>query len=114
MLERSEVTIGPAGKYVDTYAFADGGLKVRLQALSLAYQAFDKGQRVSHPAIVENKRLGEVLPFTKSQQDARPSVRVKTGRRDRLRGRTQREAAGQTHELVDKLMSGAVSASSRP
>ena len=26
MLERSEVTIGLAGKYVDTYAFADGGL----------------------------------------------------------------------------------------
>jgi hypothetical protein len=31
MLERSEVTIGLAGKYVDTYAFADGGLEVRWQ-----------------------------------------------------------------------------------
>jgi hypothetical protein len=78
MLERDEVTIGLAGKYVDTYAFADGGLEVRWQGMSLPYRAFDKDQRVSHAAIVENKRLGEVLAFIKSQQEARPSVRVKT------------------------------------
>ena len=33
---------------------------------------FDKLQRVSHAAIVENKRLGEVLAWIKEQQDARP------------------------------------------
>ena len=33
---------------------------------------------MSHAAIVENKRLGEVLAFIKRQQDARPSPRVKT------------------------------------
>ena len=80
MLERNQATIGLAGKYVDTYAFADGGLEVRWQGLSLPYKAFDKDQRVSHAAIVENKRLGEVLAFIKSQQDARASVRVKTNR----------------------------------
>ena len=33
---------------------------------------------MSHAAIALNKRLGEVLAFIKSQQDARPSVHVKT------------------------------------
>jgi hypothetical protein len=91
MLERNETTIGLAGKYVDTYAFADGGLEVRWQGLPLPYKAFDKDQRVTHAAIVENKRLSEVLAFIKSQQDERRPPRVlsnsekvgyrKTGRR---------------------------------
>ena len=75
MLERNDTTIGLAGKYVDTYAFADGGLEVRWKGLSLPYKVFDKDQRVSHAAIVENKRLGEVLAFIKSQQDVHASVR---------------------------------------
>ena len=103
MLERSEVTIGLAGKYVDTYAFADGGLEVRWQGLSLPYKAFDKDQRVSHAAIVENKRLGEVLAFIKNQQDARPSVRVKTNSEKTGYQKTGRKPPGKTR-LVDKLM----------
>jgi hypothetical protein len=39
---------------------------------SLPYSAFDKLQRVSHAAIVENKRLGEVLAWIKEQQDRQP------------------------------------------
>ncbi|HVI19331.1 MAG TPA: ISNCY family transposase, partial [Gaiellales bacterium] len=77
MLERNGTTVRLAGKYVDTYAFADGGLEVRWQGLPLPYKAFDKDQRVTHAAIVENKRLGEVLAFIKSQQDLRPP-RLKT------------------------------------
>ena len=103
MLERNEVTIGLAGKYVDTYAFADGGLEVRWQGLSLPYRAFDKDQRVSHAAIVENKRLGEVLAFIKSQQDARPSVRVKTNSERIGYQKTGRKPPGK-RRLVDKLM----------
>ena len=103
MLERNEVTIGLAGKYVDTYAFADGGLEVRWQGLSLPYRAFDKDQRVSHAAIVENKRLGEVLAFIKSQQDARPSVRVKTNSEKIGYQKTGRKPPGK-RRLVDKLM----------
>src|SRR5215204_985111 len=103
MLERSEVTIGLAGKYVDTYAFADGGLEVRWRGLSLPYKAFDKDQRVSHAAIVENKRLGEVLAFIKSQQDARPSVRVKTNSEKTGYQKTGRKPPGKPR-LVDKLM----------
>jgi hypothetical protein len=97
------VTIGLAGKYVDTYAFADGGLEVRWQGLSLPYRAFDKDQRVSHAAIALNKRLGEVLAFIKSQQDARPSVRVKTNSEKTGYQKTGRKPPGKPR-LVDKLM----------
>ena len=78
MLEENEVTRGLAGQYVDTYAFADGRLEVRWKGLSLPYRVFDKDQRVTHAAIVENKRLGEVLAFIKSQQEQLPPPKVKT------------------------------------
>lgn len=97
MLERNDVTAGLAGKYVDTYAFADGRLEVRWQGLSLPYTAFDKDQRVSHAAIVENKRLGEVLAFIKSQQDLRPPPRPKTNSEKngyRKRGRSRPDRTG--------------------
>lgn len=103
MLERNEATIGLAGKYIDTYAFADGGLEVRWQGLSLPYRAFDKNQRVSHAAIALNKRLGEVLAFIKSQQDARPPPRVKTNSERIGYQKTGRKPPGR-RRLVDKLM----------
>jgi hypothetical protein len=39
---------------------------------------FDKDQRVAPAAIVENKRLREVLAFIKSQQDQRAPPRLMT------------------------------------
>jgi hypothetical protein len=36
----------------------------------MANAVFDKLQRVSHAAIIENKRLGEVLAWTEERQDA--------------------------------------------
>ena len=103
MLERTEAAVGLAGEYVDTYAFADGGLEVRWRGLLLPYRAFDKDQRVSQAAIVENKRLGEVLAFIKSQQDARPSVHVKTNSEKTGYQKTGRKPPGK-RRLVDKLM----------
>jgi hypothetical protein len=44
------------------------------QGRSLPYSAFDKLQRVSHAAIVENKRLGEILAWIKEQQDRQPGL----------------------------------------
>jgi hypothetical protein len=76
---------------------------VRWQGLSLPYRAFDKDQRVSHAAIVENKRLGEVLAFIKSQQDARPSPHVKTNSERIGYQKTGRKPPGK-RRLVDKLM----------
>ena len=60
------------GKMVEIYDFPDGRLEVRWKGRSLPYFAFDKLQRVSHAAIVENKRLGEILAWIKEQQDRQP------------------------------------------
>ncbi len=78
MLERNDISIGLVGKYVDTYDFADGRLDVRWKGCALPYTVFDKDQRVTHTAITENKRLGEVLSWIKSRQDElRPAPRIK-------------------------------------
>ncbi|WP_041679335.1 ISNCY family transposase [Rhizobium etli] len=78
MLEESEVTRGLAGRYVETYAYADGRLDVRWKGHSLPYKVFDKDQRVTHAAIVENKRLGDVLAYIKERQEqqSKPDVRT--------------------------------------
>jgi hypothetical protein len=78
MLEETEVTRGLVGRYVETYAFADGRLEVRWKGHSLPYRVFDKDQRVTHAAIIENKRLGDVLAYIKQRQDQRPEPKVKT------------------------------------
>jgi transposase len=62
------------GKMVDIYDFPDGRLEVRWKGRPLPYSVFDKLQRVSHAAIVENKRLGEVLAWIKEQQDRQPRL----------------------------------------
>jgi hypothetical protein len=41
----------------------------------LSYSVFDHLQRVSHAAIIENKRLGEVLAWIKQQQENAPLAR---------------------------------------
>jgi len=78
MLEETEVTRGLAGRYVETYAYADGRLDVRWKGHSLPYRTFDKDQRVTHAAITENKRLSDVLAYIKERQDQRPTPVVKT------------------------------------
>ncbi|RWK25040.1 MAG: ISNCY family transposase [Mesorhizobium sp.] len=79
LLEKNDISCGLVGKYVDVYEFADGRLDVRWKACSLPYTVFDKEQRVTHTAITENKRLGEVLSWIKAQQDeARPAPKIKT------------------------------------
>src|ERR1700736_386021 len=62
------------GKMVEIYDFPDGRLEVRWKGRSLPYSAFDKLQRVSHAAIVENKRLGEILAWIKEQKDRQPRL----------------------------------------
>lgn len=75
MLEETDVTRGLVGRYVETYAYADGRLDVRWKGHCLAYKTFDKDQRVTHAAITENKRLGDVLAYIKERQ-AEPSAPV--------------------------------------
>jgi len=79
MLEKNQLSCGLVGKYVDIYEFADGHVDVRWKACSLPYTVFDKEQRITHTAITENKRLGEVLSWIKAQQDeSRPAPKIKT------------------------------------
>jgi transposase len=78
MLEETDITRGLVGRYVETYAFADGRLEVRWKGHALSYRVFDKDQRVTHAAITENKRLGDVLAYIKERQDQRPPPKVKT------------------------------------
>jgi hypothetical protein len=53
-------------------------LEVRSNGLLLPYSIFSKDQRVSHTAIVENKRLGHALALIKAQQDRHFKAKVKT------------------------------------
>jgi hypothetical protein len=66
------------GQYVDLYDFADGRLEARCKGQVLPYRVFDKDQRVSHAAIVENKRLGHALSIIKAHQDLKYPPKVKT------------------------------------
>lgn len=68
------------GKYVDSYAFPDGGLEFRWQGVSLPYSIFDKDQRVTHAAITENKHLSAVLEHIKAEQDKAPPKPRRAGK----------------------------------
>ena len=78
VLELTELSKGLAGKYVELYDFADHPLEVRWNGKLLPYQVFSKDQRVTHTAVVENKRLGHALAIVKAQQDTRHMPTVMT------------------------------------
>ena len=78
ILDRSALSVDLGGQYVDLYDFADGRLEVRWKGQVLPYRVFDKDQRVSHTAIIENKRLGHALAIIKAQQDLKYVPKVKT------------------------------------
>ncbi len=48
------------------------------KAFLFPYRVFSKDQRVSHTAIVENKRLGHALALVKAQQDIKRETKVLT------------------------------------
>jgi hypothetical protein len=78
ILQRNANSEDLGGEYVDVYDFPDGRLEVRSRGLLLPYRVFCKDQRVSHTAIVENKRLGHALALIKAQQDSHFEVKTKT------------------------------------
>jgi hypothetical protein len=78
-----------------------GRLEIRWKGLPLSYSVFDHLQRVSHAAIIENKRLGEVLAWIKQQQDKHPHYR------GNLAGpRRSNQKAGLMKDRVDRLAQG--------
>ena len=78
ILEETPLTAGLIGKYVEIYEFPDGRLEVRWKGVALAHRVFDKKQRVTHTAIVENKRLSEALTWVKARQDEMRAAPVKS------------------------------------
>jgi hypothetical protein len=81
ILDDCETARGAMGKYVDTYAFADGRLDLRWKGISLSYRVFDKDQqRVTHAAITDNKRLSEVLAYAMELQQAAPPKVPRAGK----------------------------------
>jgi hypothetical protein len=78
ILERSELSEKLAGQYVELYDFLDRPLEVRWKGQLLPYRVFSKDQRVSHTAVVENKRLGHALATVKAQQDIKHMPKVMT------------------------------------
>lgn len=76
---------------------------MRWKGLSLPFTVFDKDQRVTHAAIVENKRLGEVLAFIKNQQDQRPPPRLKTNSERIGYRKTGRKSPGRK-SFVDRMV----------
>ena len=72
-LEPSELTAKLAGKTVEIFDFPDGRLEIRWKGIAVPYTAFDKLQRVSHAAVVDNKRLGELLAWVRQEQQGHPS-----------------------------------------
>ena len=78
ILERSPVSEKLGGQYVDLYDFPDRPLEVRWKGVSLPYRVFEKDRRVSHAAVVENKRLGQALALVKLQQELRHKTKIKT------------------------------------
>lgn len=75
ILEASDLARAAAGKYVETFAFADGRIDLRWKGISLPYKIFDKDQqRVTHAAITENKRLSAALTHVMELQQTAPKL----------------------------------------
>jgi hypothetical protein len=78
ILEQTELSKGLVSRYVELYDFFDRPLEVRWKGILLPYRVFSKDQRVSHTAVVENKRLSHALSIVKAQQDMKRETKVMT------------------------------------
>jgi len=76
-----------------------------MEGCSLPYRVFSKDQRVSHAAVVENKRLGQALAFVKAQQDRKHETKVMTNSEKPGYKKTPRQVYGP--DFKPKTKSGA-------
>ncbi len=72
------MTRGLVGRYVETYAYTDGRLDVRWKGYFLPYSMFDKDQRVTHAAITENNRVGDIQAQIKERQNQQAKPKGKS------------------------------------
>ncbi len=77
-LEINDLTRGMVGKFVDVYEYGCGRIQVRAKGVVLPHTILNPERRITHAAIIENKRLGAVLAHIKDEQDKAPlTVNVK-------------------------------------
>lgn len=95
MLEEHEFSRALVGKFVDTYALANGRFEVRWKGQALPHRVFDMD-----PRVTENKRLSAVLAHVNEMQEKappKPKVRTnseKMGYRPRPRKKAETVTAG--------------------
>ena len=77
MLEPNEVTRPLARQRVTIVDYPDGRIAIRHKGRDLPFRTFDKLQKVNQAAIVENKRLGEVLAYIAARQQEQTEGRSK-------------------------------------
>jgi len=59
------------GKYVEVFQFPDGRIEIRAGGMVLPYSVYDKLGEIDQGAVVENKRLGQVLRIAQLVQAQR-------------------------------------------
>ena len=59
------------GKYLDVFQYPDGRIEIRVAGTSLPYSTYDKLGEIDQGAIVDNKRLGNVLRLAQTVQAQR-------------------------------------------
>ncbi|MTH61319.1 ISNCY family transposase [Paracoccus litorisediminis] len=101
ILAPNDLSLAAAGKYIDLYEYPDGSVEVVMNGVSLAYTMFDKEQRVTHAAITENKRLGEILTIIKAQQEKDP-LRIRRVGKQRTRYELTGRPRGRKKTILDK------------
>ena len=93
LLEPTAAARGLVRKTVEVVNYPDGRFAVRDAGADLAFRVFDTLQTVAPGAVVENKRLGEVLAHVRAQQAAFPDSR-RRGSAGRKRAVNNLEAPG--------------------
>jgi Winged helix-turn helix len=88
LLEPNEITRLLARQRVTLIDYPDGRLAIRHNGVDLPYRTYDKLQRVTQAAIVENKRLSEVLSYVAQIQQERDEQR--SAKAPRRRGQGER------------------------
>jgi hypothetical protein len=72
------------GKYIEVFQFPDGRIEIRVAGVSLPYSTYNKIGTIDHGAIVDNKRLSQVLrtsQIVQAQRDDRVTFRPSTAHR---------------------------------
>jgi len=93
LLQPTELARSLARQTVEVVNYPDGRFAVRHAGVDLPFQVFDKIRMVAPGAVVENKRLGEVLAHVQAQQAAYP-LHKRRGAPGRHRSVNNLEAPG--------------------